>query len=40
MKVRAISPERVERAEPGDLSRILAKAGTSAQAAGDEVSEG
>jgi hypothetical protein len=40
MKARGYLAERAERARPGDLGRILAKAGTPTQIEGDELPEG
>jgi hypothetical protein len=40
LKARDDPAERAERAKPGDLTRILAKAGTSTQIEGDELPEG
>ena len=40
LKARGYLAERADRAKPGDLSRILAKAGTPTQIEGDEVPAG
>ena len=40
LKARGYLADRAERAKPGDLSRILAKAGGPIQVEGDEVPEG
>jgi hypothetical protein len=40
MKARGWLAERNDRAKPGDLGRILAKAGTPTSIEGDEVPEG
>jgi hypothetical protein len=40
MKARGYLAERADRAKPGDLSRILGKAGTPTQIEGDEVPAG
>jgi len=40
MKARRYLADRADRAKPGDLSRILSKAGTPTQIEGDEVPAG
>lgn len=40
LKARGYLAERAERAKPGDLGRILSRAGTPEQVAGDEVPAG
>jgi hypothetical protein len=40
LKARGYLAERADRAKPGDLSRVLGKAGTPTQVEGDEVPAG